>query len=255
MDEVNFGERRFILDKTKTLLVKEDFERRDDLPEWLLTAYEKFHRTVTNKTFPCYFGMAAELGGDLRYAYVSQNEWANLPIALKSFLTLFNKPKHPRHGLFVFVEPFEVEGSLDDYRKQFWDILQYLHAVDEIEWPVESPRNPDHYLWDFRFHGEPVFAFGNAPAYKQRRTRDLGDAMVIGFQPRKIFQGLTGTEKGGIMSREKVRERVEVWDQLPKHPDISHFGDPTHNEWKQFFIGDDVEPIVGKCPFVHKELK
>ena len=240
---------------TETLLVKEDFKKRDDLPSWLYTAYENFHRTVTDKTFPCYFGMAAELGNELRYAYVSQNDWSNLPSALKSFLALFKTPQHPRHGLFVFVEPFETEGSLEDYRKQFWEILQYLHEIDEIDWPADSPRDPAHYLWDFRFHGEPIFAFGNAPAYKQRKTRDLGEAMVIGFQPRKIFKGLTGTEKGGVMSREKVRERVEVWDQLPKHPDISHFGDPTHNEWKQFFIGDDIEPITSKCPFLHKEMK
>lgn len=239
---------------TETLLVKEDFKTRDDLPSWLYPAYENFHRIVTDKTFPCYFGMAAELGDELRYAYVTQNNWSNLASALKSFLKLFEKPKHPRHGLFVFVEPFETEGSLEDYRKQFWEILQYLHDVDKIEWATDSPRDPAHYLWDFRFHGEPIFAFGNAPAYKQRKTRDLGEAMVIGFQPRKIFKGLTGTEKGGVMSREKVRERVEVWDQLPKHPDISHFGDPTHNEWKQFFIGDDVEPITGKCPFTHKEM-
>ncbi len=100
--------------------------------------------------------------------------------------------------------------------------------------------------------GEPIFAFGNAPAYKQRKTRNLGNSRIIGFQPRKIFKGLEGTEKGGIMSREKVRARVEKWDQLPKHPDISHFGDPDHNEWKQFFIGDDSEPIKGSCPFHHK---
>jgi FPC/CPF motif-containing protein YcgG len=79
--------------------------------------------------------------------------------------------------------------------------------------------------------------------------------MVFGFQPRKIFEGLKGTEQGGMMSREKVRERVAVWDQLPKHPDISHFGDPAHHEWKQFFIGDDVKPIQGKCPFTHKDMK
>lgn len=239
----------------QTLLTQADFKTRDDLPDWLHVAYENFHQIVTNKTFPCYFGMAAELGGELRYTYISQKDWSNLPSALKSFLALFNGPKLIRHGLFVFVEPFETEGSLEDYRQQFWEILQYLHEVDEVDWPIDSPRDPDHYLWDFRFHGEPIFAFGNAPAYKQRKTRDLGEGMVLGFQPRKIFQGLTGTEKGGIMSREKVRERVEVWDQLPKHPDISHFGDPTHHEWKQFFIGDDAEPILGKCPFTHKELK
>lgn len=244
-----------MIDTNQALLTKEDFKTRDDLPEWLLQEYQTFHDTVMNKTFPCYFGVAAESGGDLRYAYVTQEDWTNLPKAIESFLELFENPKHKRHGLFVFVEPFEVEGSIEDYRKQFWDILQYAHDVDEVEWPADSPRDPEHFLWDFHFHGEPIFAFGNAPAYKQRKTRDLGNSMVIGFQPRKIFKGLKGTEKGGIMSREKVRERVEVWDQLPKHPDISHFGDPTHNEWKQFFIGDDSEPIKGKCPFSHKETE
>nr|WP_255723355.1 YqcI/YcgG family protein [Sporosarcina sp. ACRSL] len=242
-------------EKTNTLLKKEDFATRTNLPEWLLKSYRTFHKTVTDKTFPCYFGMGGELKGELRYAYVTHNDWSNLPSALHAFLKLFDDPHHKRHGLFVFVEPFETEGDLESYRKQFWDILQYLHDVDKVQWPADSPRDPDHYLWDFHFGGEPIFVFGNAPAYKQRKTRDLGQSMVLGFQPRRIFEGLKGTEKGGIMSREKVRERVEVWDQLPKHPDISHYGDPTHNEWKQFFIGDDVEPIVGKCPFLHKEMK
>ncbi|MHA6259097.1 YqcI/YcgG family protein [Sporosarcina sp. CAU 1771] len=238
-----------------TLFTKEDLLERTDLPNWLLNEYKTFHEIVTLKTFPCYFGMAAELGGELRYAYITQKDWTNLPIALEEFLKLFDAPKLKRHGLFVFVEPFKEEGSIEEYRAQFWNILQYLHDKDPIEWPEDSPRDPDHYLWDFRFNGEPIFAFGNAPAYKQRKTRHLGNSMVLGFQPRRIFEGLLGTEKGGIMSREKVRERVELWDGLPKHPDISHFGDPTHNEWKQFFIGDDSEPIVGKCPFTHKEMK
>lgn len=240
--------------KKQALLTKEDFKTRTDLPSWLLQEYETFHHTVTDKTFPCFFGMSAELKGELRYAYISQDDWSNLPLAVEAFLDLFKLPNYKRHGLFVFVEPFEQEGSIEDYRKQFWDILQYLHEVDEVEWPENSPRDPDHYLWDFRFNGEPIFVFGNAPAYKKRKTRDLGNAMVLGFQPRKIFKGLEGTEKGGIMSREKVRQRVEVWDRLPKHPDIGHYGDPTHHEWKQFFIGDDIEPIQGKCPFIHKSL-
>ncbi|MET3576324.1 YqcI/YcgG family protein [Bhargavaea ullalensis] len=240
--------------KQKKMLTKEDFAVRDDLPDWLLREYQTFHDTVTDKTFPCYFGMAAELGGELRYAYIEREDWSNLPQALAEFLELFEDPKHKRHGFFVFVEPFEEEGTIEDYRREFWDILQYLHEQDDVDWPEDAPKDPEHHLWDFRFGGEPIFAFGNAPAYKQRRTRDLGNAMVIGFQPRKIFKGLEGTEPGGINSREKVRERVEKWDNLPKHPDISHFGDPEHNEWKQFFIGDDAVPIKGKCPFHHKDM-
>ncbi|PID02033.1 YqcI/YcgG family protein [Sporosarcina sp. P2] len=247
-------EDKTLIQTSNALLTKEDFTERNDLPEWLRREYQTFHDIVTDKTFPCYFGMAGENKGELRYAYISQKDWSNLPQALEAFLKLFENPKHKRHGLFVFVEPFEKEGTIEEYRQQFWDILQYLHKEDKEEWPAEAPRDPDHYLWDFHFQGEPIFAFGNAPAYKQRKTRDLGNAMVIGFQPRKIFKGLTGTEKGGINSREKVRERVEVWDNLPKHPDISHYGDPTHNEWKQFFIGDDSVPLTGKCPFTHKDM-
>lgn len=198
--------------------------------------------------------MKAENKGELRYAYVSREDWSNLPIALNQLLTLFQQPPFVRHGLFLFVEPEDNEKSLAYYREYFWKLLQYAHEQDSVNWPDGAPKDSDHFLWDFHFGGEPIFAFGNAPAYKQRKTRHLGNSLIIGFQPRRIFKGLEGTEKGGIMSREKVRERVEVWDQLPTHPDISHFGDPTHNEWKQFFIGDDVEPIEGKCPFRHEKF-
>ncbi|MFB1083155.1 YqcI/YcgG family protein [Jeotgalibacillus sp. JSM ZJ347] len=241
--------------KSSGLLTKEDMENHEQLPEWLIKEYQTFEKTVLDPTFPCYFGMKGQRKGELRYAYISQDDWTNLPEAVGEFLTLFNEATKIKHGLFIFVEPFEEEGRLDDYRAQFWDIIQYLHDQDTVEWPEDHPKDPEHFLWDFHFKGEPIFVFGNAPAYKQRKTRDLGNSMVLGFQPRAIFQGLEGTEKGGIMSREKVRERVEAWDQLPKHPDISHFGDPDHNEWKQSFIGDDIEPITGKCPFMHKDLK
>ncbi|PFG12195.1 YqcI/YcgG family protein [Bacillus sp. es.036] len=238
--------------ESRYLLTKEDIETREDLPNWLKAEYETFSQLVTDPTFPCFFGRTAQLKGELRYAYIEHKDWSNLPEAVESFLSLFQKPTKIRHGLFIFVEPESKEQSIDEYRSQFWDILQYLHNHDRFPWPSDAPKDPEHYLWDFHFAGEPIFTFGNAPAYKQRKTRNLGNSLILGFQPRAIFQGLEGTEKGGIMSREKVRARVEAWDQLPKHPDISHFGDPDHNEWKQSFIGDDVTPIEGKCPFFHK---
>lgn len=236
----------------KFLLKKEDMTNPDIVPEWVINEYENFHKTVTDKTFPCYFGMNAEKKGELRYAYISQDDWSNLPGAVEEFMELFHAPKMIRHGLFVFIEPETEKKSIPYYREYFWNILQYMHEQDRQEWPEDYPTDPDHYLWNFSFAGEPFFVFGNAPAYKQRKTRDLGKSLVLGFQPRRIFEGLEGTSTGGVMSREKVRERVEKWDQLPTHPNISHYGDPEHREWKQYFIGDDVKPIEGKCPFHHK---
>lgn len=237
---------------SKFLLTKEDMINPEIVPEWVIQEYKTFHDTVTDKSFPCYFGMTAEMRGELRYAYITQEDWSNLPEALESFIELFDAPKLIRHGLFVFVEPETDEKPLEHYREYFWNILQYLHKVDTKPWPKDYPTDPDHHLWAFSFAEEPFFVFGNAPAYKQRKTRDLGNSLVLGFQPRRIFEGLEGTSKGGIMSREKVRERVEKWDGLPTHPNISHYGDPEHREWKQYFIGDDIKPIEGKCPFHHK---
>ncbi len=237
----------------KYLLEKEDMINPEIVPEWVIREYKNFHETVTDQTFPCYFGMNAEKKGELRYAYVSQGDWSNLPGAVEEFIQLFDAPKLIRHGLFVFVEPETEEKSIPYYREYFWNLLQYMHDQDEKDWPEDKPTDPDHYLWNFTFAGEPFFVFGNAPAYKQRKTRDLGNSLVLGFQPRRIFEGLEGTSKGGIMSRDKVRERVEKWDNLPKHPNISHYGDPEHREWKQYFIGDDVRPIEGKCPFHHRK--
>lgn len=239
--------------ESSLLLTKESFASPERLPDWLINEYATFASTVTEKTFPCYFGMSAQKRGELRYSYISHDDWSHLPETLRAFNALFDsQKKFIRHGLFLFVEPEKQEKSLEYYRDYFWNILQYLHNQDDKAWADGYPVDPDHYLWSFSFAEEPYFAFGNAPAYKQRKTRDLGNSLIIGFQPRRIFQGLEGTSPGGFMSREKVRERVEIWDGLPKHPNISHYGDDGHREWKQYFIGDDIEPITGKCPFKHK---
>ncbi|MFD1020871.1 YqcI/YcgG family protein [Thalassobacillus hwangdonensis] len=237
---------------SRHLLTKSRMEQQEDIPQWLADEYKTFSEIVTDKTFPCFFGRTGQRKGELRYAYIEHDKWDHLPEAVESFLSLFTETNPIRHGLFIFVEPEKTEQSLEYYRAYFWKILQYLHENDRFPWPESAPEDPDHHLWDFHFAGQPIFTFGNAPAYKQRRTRHLGNSLILGFQPRTIFQGLEGTEKGGVMSREQVRKRVEKWDGLPTHPDISHFGDPNHNEWKQSFIGDDIEPIQGKCPFHHK---
>ena len=40
-----------MITKEQTLLTKEDFHSRTDLPDWLYKEYETFHRPVTDKTF------------------------------------------------------------------------------------------------------------------------------------------------------------------------------------------------------------
>ncbi|MBC6972554.1 YqcI/YcgG family protein [Bacillus sp. Xin] len=237
------------------LLDNEGMKNRIDIPKWVSREFENFSNVVLDLTFPCYFGLTALKKNELRYSFLSHDDWSHLPQTMLSFLQLMNERPVVRRGFFLFVEPEHEECSLEHYRAYFWKVLQYLHEEDNQLWPKQIPENPNHHLWEFSFGGEPMFAFGNAPAYKQRKTRHLGNSLIIGFQPRIIFDGLEGDRPKGSYSRQMVRERVEKWDQLPKHPNISHYGDPNHREWKQYFIGDDVEPIEGKCPFYHKVKK
>ncbi|OLS35951.1 YqcI/YcgG family protein [Alkalihalophilus pseudofirmus] len=231
------------------LLTSEHMQNEKIVPKWVSEEYHKYREVVMKPTFPCFFGRTGEERGELRYSYISHSDWSHLPHTLSTFLQLVKEPPLVRRGLFIFVEPENKEQPLSYYRNYFWDVLQYLNRHDPKKWPNHTPADPNDFLWSFCFDDESIFAFGNAPAYKQRITRNLGESMVIGIQPRRIFEGLEGTEPNGINSREAVRKRVEAWDKLPKHPDISHYGDPAHHEWKQFFIGDDCEPITSKCPF------
>lgn len=235
------------------LLTKDSFNEGLLLPDWFVKEYHHFEEIVTRSDFPCTFGIAGQKRGELRYSYIAHDDWSHLPATLKDFAKLFDRQERLiRHGFFLFVEPEKEEKSLSYYRQYFWDILQYLHDHETQEWPKEFPHDPDHHLWTFIFAGEPYFAFGNAPAYKRRKTRDLGNSLIIGFQPRRIFEGLEGTSEGGKISRERIRARVGLWDRLPTHPNISYYGDEEHREWKQYFIGDDMEPMKGTCPFKHK---
>ena len=81
---------------------------------------------------------------------------------------------------FSFCRTECEEQPLEYYRDSFWKVLQYLHENDN-RIPKQIPEDPDHYLWEFSFGGEPIFAFGNAPAYKQRKTRHLGILSLLGF--------------------------------------------------------------------------
>lgn len=238
--------------KPSYLLDNDSIQNRTDLPKWVAEEFRNFSKVVSNSTFPCYFGMTALKKNELRYSFIQHENWSTLPQSLLEFLQLMKQKPLVRRGLFLFVEPEPTEQPLDYYRTYFWRVLQYLHEHDQSEWPEKIPQDPDHYLWEFSFGGEPIFAFGNTPAYKQRKTRNLGNSLVIGFQPRVIFEGLEGELPKGAYSRQMVRERVEKWDSLPKHPNISHYGDAEHREWKQYFIGDDIKPIEGTCPFHHK---
>ena len=186
------------------LLDNEGMRTRTDIPDWVAKEFEIFSSVVLEPTFPCYFGLTALK----RMNFVIHFFLIMIGVICRIQCYLFRVNEREadcKKGLFPFVEPECEERSLEYYRDSFWKVLQYLHENDNQAWPKQIPEDPDHYLWEFSFCGEPIFAFGNAPAYKQRKTRHLGNSLVIGFQPRTIFDGLEG-----IVLKEHIQDKWPV---------------------------------------------
>jgi len=103
------------------LLTKDTFENHpESVPAWVNEEYRNFESVVTNPNFPCYFGMSGQQRGELRYGYITHDDWSSLLKTLEEFNGLFDEQDRLiRHGFFLFVEPEEREQSLEYYRDYF----------------------------------------------------------------------------------------------------------------------------------------
>lgn len=94
-----------------------------------------------------------------------------------------------------------------------------------------------------------MLVFASTPAYRRRGSRNMGNSLVLLFQPRRVFDGIEGGTPAGTRAREIIRARMEAWDGMEAHPDMGSYGDPSSHEWKQYFLPDDNAPVTGRCPF------
>jgi FPC/CPF motif-containing protein YcgG len=150
--------------------------------------------------------------------------------------------------LAAFCEPRRETVAEAPYAEQFWSILQDLHDADTSEWPADIPRDPADSAWEFSFDGVPMFVFAAAPSYSRRASRNVGPGLVLLFQPRNVFDGIKGGTPRGMAARQIIRTRLNRWDTVPPHPDLGDYGDPSNNEWRQYFVPDDQGRLHEKCP-------
>lgn len=218
------------------------------IPEWLPSVYQEFHDDVSKPEFPCDFGKSSELQGLLRYTYTQSNDLEFLPTTLSQFIELSRKYPTKRYALALFEEPQNEHLTLEQYRKRFWEILQFLHDNDPSSWPDDVPMSTDDPQWEFSFDGDSMFVFGSCPAYLKRRSRNLGPSLVLLFQPRRVFRGIEGGTQNGSVVREKIRCKLRTYDTVKDHPDMGAYSDKTSFEWRQYFIPDDNVSELEACP-------
>lgn len=234
---------------TRRLLTRKDLGAGKLVPNWLRFEYGVFRERLSDPAYPCYFGTASERRGELRYGWVEGEDMGHVPALLREFLALSRSNPNVRHALALFFRPEVVERPLSYYRKRFWDVLRFMHGADASPWPEDRPSDPEDPKWEFCFDGEPMFVFASTPAYETRDSRNMGNSLVLLFQPRRIFDGVEGGTPAGTKAREMIRDRMRDWDGMDYHPDMGTYGDPSSFEWKQYFLPDDNSPVMGGCPF------
>lgn len=234
------------------LFNQEEMKSLDNIPTWFRQEYENFHQVVSDPDFPCYFGTIAEKNKEILYTYLDDDNLETLPEKLKLFIE-YDRSEPNRHALALFVKPEDTERHFEFYKERLWDILQYLHEHDPSPWPENQPKDPQEPFWNFCFHNEPLFLFANSPAFKNRRSRNLGNSLVIMIQSTEVFNGIEPGTPTGTQVRSKIRERIIKFDGFKPHPDLGNVRGVVKNPWKLYFLSDDLERDRGQCPF-HMKL-
>ena len=223
-----------------------------EIPLWVQEAYTDFREMLchTKDPFPCYFGVIAEEEGCLQYTYLEDNEItrpAELVVTLFKYLDTYRSIKG-RSALIVFAGREKPNACLEDYKSDFWAILQFLHNNDPAPWPVEIPTDPKMPHWEFCFGGEPIFITGHSPLHLRRRSRYSSKGLLLIIQTRANLQGLVGHGNSAEKIRCRIRDAVRKYDSTEPSPNLGIYGDPLVSEWKQYWLADLNEFISENCP-------
>lgn len=222
-------------------------ENIDKYEKWKQVVFNEFDAIMNNKIrpFPCIFGVNGYQKDMLRFGFYKKLTAENIMEDLINYCD--NYKSFGKNTSFVaFEEPTSIQ-SIEVYREKFWSILKDLRMLDDQEWPKHIPKNMDDPLWEFCFHGEPMFIVCNTPSHINRISRKSSTFMLT-FQPRWVFSDLLDTEKKAKNAFSTVGKRLEPFDIVAKSPFLGKYGDPQNREWAQYFLQDNntESPL---CPY------
>jgi uncharacterized protein len=215
-------------------------------PDWFVAGVEALRENLRQREYPCHFGRQAFERGQLLTTYAAADDLRPLADALAFFLDNTPRVRGGRHLLCAVIR--SAGDTHRDHDRTFWRVLQYLHDHDPKPWPAAFPRSPRDPRWEFCFDGEAMFVFGAAPTHVLRASRNLGDNLVVLFQPRSVFLDVLGGTPTGVAARSRIRDRLRAWDLASSHPSMGDYGDPSNVEWRQYFIPDDDSDLHPSCP-------
>ena len=238
------------------LLDKMEIEKHSSsFKHWQREAFRSFEYRMTDMEhpFPC---IPATLGfklNHLRYTFIEnvklEDAARELSISLKHYGAISRETGNYA-SLIVFFHPnFTASGSVEEYEKLFWSMLNAVSELDEKAWPAHIPRNPHNSNWEFCFSEEPYFIYCATPGHTLRKSRSF-PVLMLAITPRWVLHQFHSSHPHADQIKAQIRERLIHYDQTAPHPDLKWYGHQDNFEWKQYFLRDDQTTLNG-CPFKH----
>lgn len=218
------------------------------LPDWFCISLALFQEHVLNTAYPCHFATTAEKRGELLFTYVDGRDDTHLPETLSQFLTFFSAHPERLYALAIFYQPEETVRQLDYYRRTFWQLLRFLHEHDPAPWPQQLPPDPANPDWLFAFGGISAFPFVLAPAYRRRKSRNLGPGMIIIYT--SVSEPVRTSPAPPVQAMlHTIRQRVALWDGMPAYQTRAGQRGERYG-WKNMVIPDENStPAPAVCPW------
>ncbi|MEH6996637.1 YqcI/YcgG family protein [Neobacillus drentensis] len=241
------------------LVTKENLHQME-LEAWKKDAINRFDERMMDKEklFPC---IPATMGYQLNrfcFGFVPnhQNPLASkeLALLLKEYSNIY-KSIGTYTSLVIFYEPSPERAgnpTVEQYEQIFWEQLNQLSKIDEIEWPSHIPADPMHSMWEFCFYGEQYFMYCATPSHINRNSRHF-PYFMLAITPRWVLERFTSSPQHAEKVKTKIRERLADYDSISIHPALNTYGKNDNYEWKQYFLRDD-QTTLSKCPF-HKKSR
>lgn len=224
----------------------DDTQNRD----WMAAAAKQLDKKLGDSAFPCPFGRLTHRRDIQKMVFVNQDAPESLQ-QLRDQLAAYTDHVKQDDAMFrplVVVFKPEAGQSLKEYHAKGWAVLQHLHDHDVADWPSDTPRDTEHYLWSFCFNGVQLSVNMSNPAQQEHKARNLGDSMVLVFNPRKDFDVVAGDSKPGRQVRETIRQALSDYEGLPPSDTLGTYGDPNNLEWRQYASEESAAPLPKKCP-------
>lgn len=151
------------------------------------------------------------------------------------------------HPLLVVFQAMKTGQTTQFFEQIFYQSLQHLIDVDDVDWPSSIKLDADHHSWTMCYKGTEIFINVSHPNHDNRRSRNLGEGLVFVLNPRQRFDVVAPATKQGHLIAEKIRKNIDIYDHIPRTDLLGSYALDEH-QWKQYMLPDDNDSEPLKCP-------